>query len=33
MAASVVTALPTILIYLIMRKSILRTFTEGAVKG
>jgi ABC-type glycerol-3-phosphate transport system permease component len=33
MAASVMTSLPTILIYLFMRKSILRTFSEGAVKG
>ncbi|MCA9908947.1 MAG: carbohydrate ABC transporter permease, partial [Anaerolineae bacterium] len=33
MAASVLTSLPTILMYLAMRKSILRTFTEGAVKG
>jgi sn-glycerol 3-phosphate transport system permease protein len=33
MAASVLTSLPTIIIYLLMRKSILRTFTEGAVKG
>ncbi|MCC6613432.1 MAG: carbohydrate ABC transporter permease [Anaerolineae bacterium] len=33
MAASVLTSLPTILMYLAMRKGILRTFTEGAVKG
>lgn len=33
MAASVLTALPTIILYFFMRKSILRTFTEGAVKG
>lgn len=33
MAASMLTALPTVLIYLFMRKGILRTFTEGAVKG
>jgi ABC-type sugar transport system, permease component len=33
MAASVLTSLPTIVIYLFMRKGILRTFTEGAVKG
>jgi ABC-type glycerol-3-phosphate transport system permease component len=33
MAASMLTALPTVLIYLVMRKGILRTFTEGAVKG
>jgi len=33
MAASVLTALPTFLIYLWTRKAILRTFTEGAVKG
>ncbi len=33
MAASVLTSLPTILMYLFMRKGILRTFTEGAVKG
>ncbi len=33
MAASMLTALPTLLIYLLMRKGILRTFTEGAVKG
>jgi ABC-type glycerol-3-phosphate transport system permease component len=33
MAASMLTALPTIIIYLLMRKAILRTFTEGAVKG
>jgi ABC-type glycerol-3-phosphate transport system permease component len=33
MAASVLTALPTMLMYFIMRGSILRTFTEGAVKG
>ncbi len=33
MAASMLTALPTVIIYLLMRKGILRTFTEGAVKG
>ncbi len=33
MAASMLTALPTFLIYLWARKAILRTFTEGAVKG
>ncbi len=33
MAASMLTALPTLVIYLLMRKGILRTFTEGAVKG
>jgi ABC-type glycerol-3-phosphate transport system permease component len=33
MAASVLTALPTFIMYLMMRKGILRTFTEGAVKG
>jgi ABC-type glycerol-3-phosphate transport system permease component len=33
MAASVLTSLPTILIYLVMRRGILRTFAEGAVKG
>jgi len=33
MAASVLTSLPTIIAYLFMRKGILRTFTEGAVKG
>ena len=33
MAASVLTSLPTIMMYLFMRKGILRTFTEGAVKG
>jgi ABC-type glycerol-3-phosphate transport system permease component len=33
MAASVLTALPTVALYLLMRKSILRTFAEGAVKG
>jgi ABC-type glycerol-3-phosphate transport system permease component len=32
MAASMLTALPTVLIYVVMRKNILRTFTEGAVK-
>lgn len=32
MAASMLTALPTVLIYILMRKNILRTFTEGAVK-
>lgn len=33
MAASMLTALPTVIMYLLMRKGILRTFTEGAVKG
>ncbi|MFQ3660035.1 MAG: carbohydrate ABC transporter permease [Anaerolineae bacterium] len=33
MAASMLTAMPTLLIYLMMRRNILRTFTEGAVKG
>jgi sn-glycerol 3-phosphate transport system permease protein len=33
MAASVLASLPTILIYLTMRKAILKTFSEGAVKG
>jgi ABC-type glycerol-3-phosphate transport system permease component len=33
MAASTLTALPTVVIYLLMRRNILRTFTEGAVKG
>lgn len=33
MAASMLTALPTLILYLLMRKGILRTFTEGAVKG
>jgi sn-glycerol 3-phosphate transport system permease protein len=33
MAASMLSSLPTIVIYLLMRKGILRTFTEGAVKG
>jgi ABC-type glycerol-3-phosphate transport system permease component len=33
MAASMLTALPTFLVYLWTRKAILRTFTEGAVKG
>jgi ABC-type glycerol-3-phosphate transport system permease component len=33
MAASVLTSLPTIVMYLWMRTRILRTFTEGAVKG
>lgn len=33
MAASVLSSLPTIIVYLAMRKGILRTFTEGAVKG
>lgn len=33
MAASMLTALPTLMIYLLMRKQVLRTFTEGAVKG
>ncbi|MBC7810856.1 MAG: carbohydrate ABC transporter permease [Burkholderiales bacterium] len=33
MAASVLTSLPTVLIFLLMRKRILTTFVEGAVKG
>lgn len=33
MAASMLASLPTILMYLAMRKGIMRTFTEGAVKG
>ncbi len=33
LAASVLAALPTVIIYLIMRKGVLRTFTEGAIKG
>lgn len=33
MAAAMLTTLPTLLMYLLMRKGILRTFTEGAVKG
>ena len=33
MAAAMLTALPTLLMYILMRKGILRTFTEGAVKG
>jgi ABC-type glycerol-3-phosphate transport system permease component len=33
MAASVLTSLPTITIFFLMRKQILRTFVEGAVKG
>jgi ABC-type glycerol-3-phosphate transport system permease component len=33
MAASVLTSLPTIVIFLLMRKRILKTFVEGAVKG
>lgn len=33
MAASVLASLPTILLYAAMRKAILQTFTEGAVKG
>lgn len=33
LASSVLAFLPTVVIYLFMRKSILRTFTEGAVKG
>ncbi len=33
LAASVLAALPTVIVYLIMRKGVLRTFTEGAIKG
>ncbi len=33
LAASALTSLPTLLMYLLMRKMILRTFVEGAVKG
>lgn len=33
MAASVVSTLPIMLMYIALRKQILRTFTEGAVKG
>lgn len=33
MAASVLAALPTVVIYLFMHKSILQTFSEGAIKG
>lgn len=33
MAASVLTSLPTVLIFLIMRKRVLTTFVDGAVKG
>lgn len=33
MAASVLAALPTVVIYLLMHKSILQTFAEGAIKG
>jgi len=33
MAASVLTSLPTVVIFLLMRKRILTTFVEGAVKG
>lgn len=33
MAASVLTSLPTALIFLLMRKQVLATFVEGAVKG
>lgn len=33
MAGSVLASLPTIIIFLFMREGILRTFTEGAVKG
>lgn len=33
MAASVLTSLPTVLIFLLMRQRILTTFVEGAVKG
>ena len=33
MAASVVSTLPSLLLYIALRKQILRTFIEGAVKG
>lgn len=33
MAASVVSTLPIMILYIALRKQILRTFTEGAVKG
>jgi sn-glycerol 3-phosphate transport system permease protein len=33
MAAAVVATLPTVLLYLVMRKQLLKTFAEGAVKG
>ena len=33
MAASVVSTLPIMVMYFALRKQILRTFTEGAVKG
>jgi len=33
MAASVLTSLPTIVIFFLMRKQILNTFVEGAIKG
>jgi ABC-type glycerol-3-phosphate transport system permease component len=33
MAASVLTSLPTVVMYFLMRKRILTTFVEGAVKG
>lgn len=33
MAASVVSTLPIVVMYIALRKQILRTFTEGAVKG
>lgn len=33
LAASVLAAFPTVIIYLFMRKGVLRTFTEGAIKG
>jgi len=33
MAASVLAAFPTVVIYLFMRKGVLSTFTEGAIKG
>jgi sn-glycerol 3-phosphate transport system permease protein len=33
MAVSVLATLPTIVIYIFMRKGIIRTFSEGAVKG
>jgi raffinose/stachyose/melibiose transport system permease protein len=33
MAASVLTSLPTLIVFLLMRKQVLRTFVEGAVKG
>jgi ABC-type glycerol-3-phosphate transport system permease component len=33
MAASVLTSLPTVVIFFLMRKQILNTFVEGAIKG